>query len=257
MNDDLKTSNVILKELNEKYFVTKTFNPTIPKEGGIEYLVYEEYDNIKMGNFYCKVVKVGTAKKSILFNGRKYNSTGALLEAVEKYNSELPFPARLYDELSNKYHQTYAQIQWYLTEAIGFVKEFSEWREGDSFILKNVYGDAITKLSIAMDAEKDVYDRDTTSGNIIKKTGVGWIYFPFKDAEDAVSVINSIVSGEVIPTFNDLFEILSKMRGNFSNLDNAKYGDLQDFLNGTQKKYTEFIIPKLEELLVKLKENAD
>lgn len=253
MNKDLKTSNEILNELNKSFYVVKSFVPSIPKEDGVEYSVYEETDENPM-RFFFKVVKVGDSKKSILFNNQKYNNVNKLLEAVNEYNATLQFPCWLYDNFMRKSFSEEQKIDWYLTEVLGFKKSNDVWGENDAYEYTDIYGGKIMELRFEMN-RSDSNNYEETNGKICKRAKLGWIYTKFDDASDAVKIINSLFNAEAALLIKNLVDSLGKSNGGFSDMKDAEMGTIESIINGTQVKYADFIIPKLEELLSALKGN--
>ena len=252
VNEKLKTTNEILKALNESYFVCKAYNG----EKG-EYDVYANDD--KCGRqFVCRVIVSNTAKKSVIYNGVKYTNTEKWINEVNKFNDSLFFPADCYDPNFRKSCKEEQKINWYLTKVLKMKR--GSWEDGarDEYIMRNVYGDPILTISYRMDYNYGANEEDTGSGLIYSGLNGGSFISPtFKDAEEAVNIINTIIGVESIVNLNNSMEVLTNLKGGFDDMKNVKVETFETVLYGGGQKYKDKVIPILENLLKKLKETDD
>lgn len=252
VNEKLKTTNEILKVLNESYFVCKAYNG----EKG-EYDVYANDD--KCGRqFVCRVIVSNTAKKSVIYNGAKYTNTDKLINDVKKFNDSLFFPADCYDPNLRKSYKEEQKINWYLTKVLKM--KHGSWEDGvrDKYVMQNVYGDPILTISYRMDYNYEDNEENTGSGLIYRGlNGGSFISQAFKDAKEAVNIINTIIGVESIVNLNNSMEALTNLKGGFDDMKNVKVETIETVLYGGGQKYKDKVIPILENLLKKLKENSD
>lgn len=245
-NDSLKTANIILKELNKTFYVTKPF--TKNNDGNdYDFLVYEAPDGGGLDFKFGVFVKKGN-KKIVIFNGAEYTEVDKLLQDVEKYNLTLMFPSHLYDPNYRKDYINRARIAWYLDEVLKF--EFSDhmWKHrGEVHQKKGVYNEEVTNIQFEVD--------ENGSGTIYRSIGgSSWIEMKFETVVDAIKAINGILIPEVSVRVGDCIDLMEKISRYGLSLDNAEaikvnYSTLEVLHMDFKKKAIEM----MEEALKKLK----
>lgn len=250
-NENFKSSNTILTELNKRLYVMKRYSQSPNyKDNTFDIYVTPEGGGL---DFVFSVEVTPSRKKSVLFNGKSYNDVDTLLSDVETYNNTLPFPSRTYDPMYMAWANETARIHWYLTQKLGMETNY------ESYSFKNLLGETIMSFSYKMDYDYNG-ERDLTSGRLFRSLDNNsnrWISSNFTDAEDAIKQINSLVTCEVITSIHNNFEVLERFSGSFSNLSEAKVESIQNILSGKTEKYTDKVIPILETLLKTLKGETD
>lgn len=118
-----------------------------------------------------------------------------------------------------------------------------------------MYGESILAIDFLMDYDfKD--NKDITSGKIFRSIGnssAKFVSISFTDADDAVKHINSLVACELITSITGNFNVLDNLSSQFGNLSDASVNEVQSLLYNKQEKYTDKVIPILENLLKSLK----
>ena len=248
-NKYLRTKNVLLNELNKEYYVTVPFT-TLTKEERNTYLIYEMPEGGGL-DYLFGVKKNGN--NSVVFNDTTYTDIKALLDDAEKYNSTLEFPPRCYDPNMTEWAREEMKILNLLRTKMGFKQ--GSWNEpdGNSYKLKNEFGTVLSSIRFEM-------NHDNGGGKIFKNLGKdSWIATEFKDANDAVKIINSIITGELVSNIYESVRALNCIGINFSNLDGVREYDTNYLISTIvrPKYFKDSLIPKLETLIEKLKEFSE
>lgn len=121
----------------------------------------------------------------------------------------------------------------------------------DSFVMKNVYGEPISHITVVMDS----WD-EGTSGKVYRSIGDGWTWceVSFKGFEDVLGAINSIIEPEALVN-------AAKYIATTSNMSSDRKDDVQavavtntlDVVKSNMKRQT---ISLLESTLKRLKSEA-
>ena len=248
-NENLKTSNSILKKLNETYYVTKRWECSIIQEKD----AYDIYEKPVEGglNFLFTAIVPSSRKKTILFNSKEYRDIDVLLKDVEAFNATRMFPSYTYDPTYILSANEEKKIHWYLTKKLGM--EMGR----ESYHLYDDFGNVVFSLLYEMDCNKrfsPTGERNSTSGYIMHELkGSAWVHTPFDNAEDAVSKIDTFMATEITNGIYARFKVIEKMNGNFNSLDDAKITSMDLALKGQTISYKDSVIPVLEKLLKTLK----
>ena len=245
-NDSLRTSNVILKELNETYYVTKPFSPS-GNGDDYDFLVYDAPDGGGLDFIFGVLVKKGN-KKKVIFNGVDYSDVETLLKDVETYNSSLMFPSKLYDPNYRKDFINRERISWYLENVLGMKFADYIWgSRGQIYKKTGIYGEEITNISFEVDEDG--------KGKIYRKvSGSSWVEMPFDTVSDAIQAINGILSPEICANVNDYLDMLGKMTSYGLSLKNAEAIKVNfSTLEVIHSDFRKQAIEKLEQVLEQLK----
>ena len=152
---------------------------------GLNYIT--SFDLIKDGDFF-----------KYQYNGQVYNAFSKMLKQAEKDNESKPFPSYVYCPITREPTKVLHYVRDYM-ESIGFtIPRWGEERflcsgKGDSYVMKNIYGEPISHISIEMDDwEKG------TSGKVFRSIGKGWSWceVAFKGFDDVLGAINSLLEPE-------------------------------------------------------------
>lgn len=179
----------LLKTLMDEYDVA-----LLPDKGskvnvfrnGLNYIT--SFDLVKDGDFY-----------KYQYNGQFYNAFSKMLKQAEKDNESKPFPSYVYCPVTREPYKVMHYVMDYM-ESIGF--SIPHWGEkfcwngrgaGDSFVMKNIYGEPISHIEVVMDN----WD-EGTSGKVYRSMGDGWTWceVSFKGFEDVLGAINSLLEPE-------------------------------------------------------------
>lgn len=255
VNKYLKTSNVILNTLNENYYVSQQGILTGKGVKG----VYDVYAQPEGGgiDFLCSLTIKPTAKKSVIFNDKTYKDIDTLFADMDAFNKTRLFPSFCYDPMKYPHANEECKIDWYLRTKLGMTVH---WNNNlDTYCLRNATGDEIFRISYEMDYHrKNSNEKDVISGYLMRDLGgSSWVKLDFKDAEDAVSMINSFLSIQIVTDLNRHFDVLSKLSGSFNSLKDANIVSIENFLSGRKEDYREKVLPILKELISKFESDVD
>lgn len=252
-NENLKTNNSILTELNETYYVTKRWECSVIPEKD----AYDVYCKPEGGglNFLFTAIVPSSRKKTILFNGKEYKDVSVLLKDVETFNKTRMFPSYTYDPMYILSANETRKIHWYLTKKLGMKMGRESYRLYDDF------GNVVFSLLYEMDCDRrfsPTGDKNSTSGYIMHELkGSAWVQTPFDNAEDAISKINTFIATEITNGIYARFKVMENMNGDFNPLDDAKITSIDLALKGQTISYKDSVIPVLEKLLKTLKNETD
>ena len=208
---------------------------------GFNYIT--SFDLVNDGDFY-----------KYKYNGELYNAFSKMLAQAEKDNESKPFPSYVYCPITREPHKVMHYVRDYM-ESIGFI--IPQWGEkfcwsgsstGDSFVMKNIYGEPISHIEVIMDN----WD-EGTSGKVYRSIGSGWKWceVSFKGFEDVLGAINSTLEPEVLVN-------AAKYIATASNMNSERKDDVQavtvtsslDVMKSNMKEQT---ISILENTLKRLK----
>jgi len=211
---------------------------------GLNYVT--SFELVKDGDFY-----------KYKYNGELYNAFSKMLAQAEKDNESKPFPSYVYCPITREPYKVMHYVRDYM-ELIGF--SIPQWGEkfcwggrglGDSFVMKNIYGEPISHINVVMDN----WD-EGTSGKVYRSIGDGWTWceVSFKGFEDVLGAINSIIEPEALIN-------ATKYVATASNMSSERKDDVQavavtntlSVIKSDMKKQT---ISILENTLKRLKSEA-
>ena len=241
INGKLRTSNKLLKELNETYYVYKCFS--------VDNVYNVMHEDTRMHYFH---VKIDVKRKSVVkFNGVEFEDTNSLLNAVEEYNKTLFFPSWFFDVDGKPSYMEENKIEWYLTDKLGF--ERHRGRSGLShrglYVLKDDFDRELSSISFRM-------DKDSLSGTIYKYFGERFTDIHFDNAEEAVNIINSFVIFEGGLYIRKVFKTIGKICGEYGSLKGAKLRSMDDFIKGFEgEDLKEKMIASFEKALEALRKS--
>lgn len=248
INERFKSrSNDVLNELIELgYYLTKPFTIDSDEHKG-EVWVYMTPTG--GGLKYEFTVEVGSRKKSVEFNGNNYDNVESLLKAVDVWANGLKFPAECYDPSYTKRYCTELKVHHVLNDIYGYEYNTENFSM-NSFVRRNSFGEVVSTLYLEYNEDGSgqickTYSRNTTSFTEV----------PFKDGEEAASIINSLLLIEASANMDDFITIVKNIDvNNIGSMKDAKTVDTTNFLNVKITDYKDEVLPKLEELVKKLKE---
>lgn len=226
----------MLSALGERY---KTFE----HDGG--YLLYDKERNGKRSvNLYLGKFYVPSDGGYYVFMDGHYDTVESLVDAMEKYNSTLPFDAELYNPMLTKNCMVECCIHDYLV-SLGFERDRSlESFNDGKYILKDMYGEDIMSVRVDVD--------DDGSGHVFRSHGSSFTETPFSDLYGAVSAVNTIVSTYVLSVNSRAMIALSNMTKSRSSVMLDKEIDMKRFeviVTDAREK----MIKELEDELERLK----
>lgn len=234
----------LLKPLMDEYDVSLLSD----KDGKVnvfrrEFDYITSFDLVKDGDFY-----------KYKYNGELYNAFSKMLAQAEKDNESKPFPSYVYCPITREPHKVMHYVRDYM-KSIGF--SIPKWGEqfcwsgrstGDSFVMKNIYGEPISHIEVVMDK----WD-EGTSGKVYRSMGDGWTWceVSFEGFEDVLGAINSILEPEALVN-------AAKYIATASNMNSERKDDVQavavtntlDVVKSDMKKQT---ISILENTLKRLR----
>lgn len=255
MNVNFKSSNDILRALNNEYWVCKR-GKLIESENTNVYDIYTQPENSGTEYFFSVTAKP-TMKKSVTFSGKNYNDVATLIGDVKVYNETLTFPSRCYDPMCLPWANEEMKIHWYLTKVLNMEMDYKGLTTIGTYCLKNALGGEIFHVTFEMDYPKSSKDKYSTAGSFFRNLGhERWVRINFDDADDAVAKINSLISVQLIADINSNFEVLSNMTGKLSSLKDVDVESIDSILKGQKEKYRDKVLPVLKDL-VKAFENED
>ena len=134
---------------------------------------------------------------------------------------------------------------------LGFTDDDSwgnNWNENIK-VLKNIYGETITKISLKTDYHNNNYE-----GVIYRSINGGWSWMEskFNSIESMFAAINSIVEPEILINAANALNISSKMTNKYNGIDFVK---VDNSLNIYKMNAKNAIKNALENALNTLKEN--
>jgi len=211
---------------------------------GLNYIT--SFDLVKDGDFY-----------KYQYNGQVYNAFSKMLKQAEKDNESKPFPSYVYCPITREPYKVMHYVRDYM-ESIGF--SIPNWGEkfcwngrgnGDSFVMKNIYGEPISHIEVVMNK----WD-EGTSGKVYRSIGNGWSWYEvsFKGFEDVLGAINSILEPEVLVNAAKYIATASKMNSERKDdVQTVEVTSTLDIMKSNMKKQT---ISILENTLKRLKSEA-
>lgn len=210
--------------------------------------LYNPNETTKYSNL--PYVATVTAKgNSYVFNNKKYSDLLELKNAVAEYNTKLEYAPETYDPFLTEEARTNMRIDTYL-EQLEFKSKYAY--KGSCYEITDMYGLSIIKLNVFFDDDNDI--KNECNGTIlIHLKNSAWIESRFKNIEEAITAINSIVK-------TNLFVIAAKCHNAIEksirtlNLDNVQMVDASNLFNIKTKSMKEDLIAELEKTLKELKE---
>lgn len=225
VNKKLRTQNEILKKLNETYYVLKN--------GDSSYNIYDV--DSKNGIVYrFTVSKTPSGNKTVIFNGEKYKDTKNLLDAVDKYNSNLEWPYYTYDPMLNENYRNECRIDSYLR---GVLK--MESNGYNKYIIKDTYGNALLTINVFFKQEQGFVSMALSDGRYVDSK--------FSNAEEGVKAINSILMISLLGSINNSLKLLKNIKPNkLSDGSNIKVTSIKSWLKVEEKTFLETIDPLMD-----------
>ena len=182
----------ILNNFGDRYQV-------IEHDGG--YILYDkERKSNRAFALYLGYFFVSTDGKKFSFNGEYYDTVETLIEAMDAYNSTLPFDAEIYNPTYRKHCKIEMALHDYL-KSLGFSCDHHE-----RYCLADAYGQNICVISFNV---KD----DTTEGKVIRDipNSDKWTEAEFSDLDSAIGAVNSIVAPYCVITNAVISGMLKKL----------------------------------------------
>ena len=154
----------------------------IEHDGG--YILYDKEGKSNRANaLYLGYFFISTDGNKFSFNGDYYDTVDTLIEAMNAYNSTLPFDAEIYNPMYRKHCKIEMALHDYL-KSLGLTWDFRKRK----YDLTDAYGQPI--CSVSYDVKED-----TTEGNIVRYIRDGqWTEAPFTDLDSAIGAVNEILA---------------------------------------------------------------
>lgn len=156
-------------------------------------------DKEHKGMGYCG--NISLSKGKAVFEGKKYDDIDSLDAALRKWEEGLEWPADTYCPLNNERYKLENRIIWYLTEKLGFSRNYSgdNWGEKDLYV-RDIGPDYRLRVSIF-----DIKDKV----NIASQFGGITLTQEVEDADTAVAAISHIVRETVLLMAKDMVGLLA------------------------------------------------
>jgi hypothetical protein len=195
---------------------------------------------------------------------RKYNRDGdAFLTGVTNHLIKIyqEYANDYYDDWSNiLMHQAeilaaesrYTFLLYYLKE-LGFSLSENFVYNGSSYIYSNEFGKGMIRINIFPNREYKG-DSDIAGELSLYFNENTCTHIEYKNGEDAVTYINSLITTTCSINVGCFLNVMRALRGELNKMTNAKVSDVTNILDIKTKDYREEMIPILEKILEKLKE---
>ena len=156
-----------------KYIVLKYTN---------SYLLYLKDSGTYLPHKYIANFSINKGGNKFVFNDKKYTDFDLMVSDIEDYNKTLPFNCEFYNPSFRTNYFIELCLNEYLTN-IGFTREMNSYK------LKDIDGKTLCIITFEV---KD----DTYNGSISRviPDSSSWMCADFKGIDDAISVVNSLVS---------------------------------------------------------------
>ena len=194
----------LLEALGERYF-------TIEHDGG--YCLYDKERPAKRSNYkYIGRFYVSSNKKQYVFNEEYYNDVESMVNAMDEYNSTLPFDIEIYCPLFKNSYRIECALHDYLS-SLGFETHFGR----SSYFLYDCYGQTICELLVCVKdgTTKGVITRYIDSPDKDKKLSTD---SPFADLDSAIASVNTILATYVASVNSVAMNVLGKITNSRSSL---------------------------------------
>lgn len=196
INTKLRTSNTMLKKINEQFPVMELFGVGQTKT---KFIIYENIDggweNVTLDKmrYICDVDIDPANKKAVKWHDKEYTDVEVLMTDVFAYNDTLDFPAWTYNPQFAANYNNNAKIWWYLTKKLNFKDD-----KNDCYYIGN-YDDSPLKCFI------EVSWSDSSSISVLYKIFGKSFYQSFNDVKELCESVSSMlvlaVSNHVANTF--------------------------------------------------------
>lgn len=173
----------------------------IEHDGG--YLLYDCNRQSKRANaLYLGRFYLSSKGDRYVFNDSYYESVGALVDAMDKYNETLPFSQDIYNPIYRKNYQIECAIHDYLS-GLGFVHTYTA--RSPRYILSSPYGESICVIEVntKMDSQDGSLDRIISENK--------WVSADFHDLDSAIGACNSLIVCHCALVQSKLMNVLSSL----------------------------------------------
>ena len=227
----------ILDALGERYDI-------IEHDGG--YCLYDkERPAQRMNHKYIGKFYISSDKKRYVFNEKYYNDVGGMVEAMDAYNSTLPFDIEVYCPLFRDSFRIECALHDYLG-SLGFERNWGS----DVYVLHDCYGQTICELStyVKSGTTKGVITRHIVTPDKSKRFSTD---SPFADLDSAIASVNTILATYVASVNAVTMNVLNKITNSRSALLLNSTFDartLSKFTEDGREKMIEVLEKELDQL---------
>lgn len=182
----------IIKNFGDRYQV-------IEHDGG--YILYDKERKSNRANaHYLGYFFVSTDGNKFSFNGEYYDTVETLIEAMDAYNSTLPFDSEIYNPMYRKHCKIEMGLHDYL-KSLGFSYDHHK-----GYCLADAYGQNICVINFEV-------EDDTTKGRVLRSipNSEKWTEAGFSDLDSAIGAVNSIVAPYCVITNAVISGMLKKL----------------------------------------------
>lgn len=222
------------KDLKEKYNI-------IGNNDDIS--LYRKMGEYTQGIGYCGNIKLRNGYA--LFNKQRYKTVEELDMALRTWEASLSWPVDTYNPLMKKSACLRNRIEWYLTDKLGFVFTLNNW---SNKYVRNVGPNC--QIFFEIENSRDL-DKDTVI--ILSQYGDAIFRNEVKTAEDAITIISSLVRESILQMSSDMVNLLSIV-------PETEVPDIQAYIKSNRNifgfeeiDFKEMMISLLENELKKLK----
>ena len=192
---------------------------------------------------YCGNITLKNGK--VIFNGKTYNDLETLDNALVGWEKSLPYPVDTYCPMTRETYRTESRIVWYLTEKMGFERSKSGW-EADLYV-RSIGPNSQLRFNVRQDLENEKVDITSQFGGMTFTQSVD-------NAEDGISVIDSIINSTVLMGAKDMIDIISACGEKVTTEVEAFIPTKENFFGIKKVSFKDLMIARLESILAQLKE---
>lgn len=231
---NLKTSKS--KELINKF--PERYHLIVNGDG---YCLYDKEAHSPRSRYkYLGFITLDTNKGEFVFNDSSYKDIESLINAINEYNSTLPFDPDIYNPSFKESYRIQMATHDYLC-SLGFKSD-----DSDAYTLKDGFGQPVVSVFVKV-------NHDSKSGYVIRTLGnSAEVECPFKDLDSAIAAINSVVGTYIISLQSTITVAINKLTG--SRQRTIEIGFVPHSLDVYAKDITNKTIELLQSELEKLKQ---
>lgn len=204
-------------------------------------MLFRKQGEYTYGIGYCGNIALKNGKA--VFNGKSYSDLETLDKALVEWEKSLPYPVDTYCPMTRESYRVESQIEWYLTNNLGFVSKTSEWHHryaremGPAFELS---------FKVEQDTEKECVRIFSSFGGVTFTQEV-------TDTETGVAIVSAIVNGECLCMAKDMVDLISACNEEVNGEIEAYVPTKQNIFGVAKTSFKEVMIDRLEKVLAQLK----
>ena len=243
INKKLRTSNTMLKKINEQFPVMEAFST---KQAKNKFIIYENvdcgWDNVTLDkmHYICDVDIDPANKKTVMWRGKEYTDVEVLMTEVFAYNDTRDFPAWTYDPQFAANYNNGSKIWWYLTKKLNFKDD-----KNDCYYIGN-FDDSPLKCFV------EISWNDSSPIAVSYKIFGQTFYQSFDDVKELCESVSSMLTLAVSDHVATTFELTRNFPDDIvcGKLDNIKEFNMNNF---EVKSAKDKLVAHLENILSRLK----